>query len=58
VETRYSTHPDHAKTFTTEELSKHYLIEELFVPGEIKLVYTMEDRAIVGGITLWERRFL
>ena len=54
VETRYSTHPDHAKTFTTEELRKHYLIEELFVPGEIKLVYTMEDRAIVGGITPME----
>jgi 4-deoxy-L-threo-5-hexosulose-uronate ketol-isomerase len=51
VEIRYSTHPDHAKTFTTDELRKHYLIEELFVPGEIKLTLTMEDRAIVGGIT-------
>ncbi|WP_040205989.1 5-dehydro-4-deoxy-D-glucuronate isomerase [Neobacillus jeddahensis] len=51
MEIRYSTHPDHAKTFTTEEIRQHYLIEELFVPGEIKLVYTMEDRAIVGGIT-------
>ncbi|TWD97548.1 4-deoxy-L-threo-5-hexulose uronate isomerase [Neobacillus bataviensis] len=51
METRYSTHPDQIKTFTTEDIRKHYLIEELFVPGEIKLVYTMEDRAIVGGIT-------
>lgn len=51
METRYSTHPDQIKTFTTEDIRKHYLIEELFVPGEMKLVYTMEDRAIVGGIT-------
>jgi 4-deoxy-L-threo-5-hexosulose-uronate ketol-isomerase len=51
LDIRYSTHPDHAKTFTTEDIRKHYLIEELFVPGETKLVYTMEERAIVGGIT-------
>jgi 4-deoxy-L-threo-5-hexosulose-uronate ketol-isomerase len=51
LEIRYSTHPDHAKTFTTEDIRKHYLIEELFVPGEIKLVYSMEERAITGGIT-------
>ncbi|WP_318506719.1 5-dehydro-4-deoxy-D-glucuronate isomerase [Bacillus sp. T3] len=51
MEIRYSTHPDHAKTFTTDELRKHYLVEELFVPNEIKLTYTMEDRTIIGGIT-------
>lgn len=51
MEIRYSTHPDHAKTFTTEELRKHYLVEELFVPNEIKLTYSMEDRTIIGGIT-------
>jgi len=39
------------RTFGTEEIRSHYLIQELFVPGEIKLVYTMEDRAIIGGIT-------
>lgn len=51
LEIRYSTHPDHAKTFTTEDIRKHYLIEELFVPGETKLVYSMEERAVIGGIT-------
>lgn len=51
MEIRYSTHPEHAKTFTTEEIRKHYLIQNLFVPGETKLVYSMEDRVIVGGIT-------
>jgi 4-deoxy-L-threo-5-hexosulose-uronate ketol-isomerase len=51
VEIRYSTHPEHAKTFTTEQIREHYLIEALFEAGEIKLVYSMEDRAIVGGIS-------
>lgn len=51
MEIRYSTHPEHAKTFTTEDLRKHYLVEDLFVPGEIKLTYSMEDRVIIGGIT-------
>lgn len=51
MEIRYSTHPEQVKAFTTEDIRKHYLIEELFVPNEIKLVYTMEDRAIIGGIT-------
>ncbi|MFY0761277.1 5-dehydro-4-deoxy-D-glucuronate isomerase [Metabacillus dongyingensis] len=51
MEIRYSTHPEHAKTFTTEQIREHYLIESLFEAGEIKLVYSMEDRAIVGGIS-------
>lgn len=55
METRYSTHPEQAKAFTTEELRKNYLVEDLFVVGETKLVYTLEDRAIVGGITPGEK---
>lgn len=51
MEMRYSTHPEHAKTMGTDELRKHYLVEELFIAGEIKLVYSMEDRTIIGGIT-------
>lgn len=49
MEMRYSTHPEHAKHFTTEELRQHYLIQELFVPEEVKLVYTHEDRVIIGA---------
>ncbi|WP_214699743.1 MULTISPECIES: 5-dehydro-4-deoxy-D-glucuronate isomerase [unclassified Exiguobacterium] len=51
METRYSTHPTQATKFSTEELRSNYLVEDLFVLGEIKLVYSMEDRIIVGGIT-------
>ncbi|MGA8943763.1 MAG: 5-dehydro-4-deoxy-D-glucuronate isomerase [Thermoactinomyces sp.] len=50
MEIRYSTHPEQVKTFTTEDIRRHYLIEDLFVPGKIKLVYSMEDRVIIGGI--------
>ncbi len=34
----------------TEELRAGYLIENLFVPGRARLVYTDIDRAVVGGI--------
>jgi 4-deoxy-L-threo-5-hexosulose-uronate ketol-isomerase len=51
MERRYSVHPEHARTFNTEELRKHFLVEDLFIPGEIKLTYSMEDRVIIGGIT-------
>lgn len=50
MELRYSTHPEHAKTFDTEQLREHYLIEELFVAGETKFVYSMEDRTVIGGV--------
>jgi len=49
VEVRYSVHPEHAKTFDTEKLRKEFLINDLFVPGKIKLVYSYSDRVIVGG---------
>ena len=32
MEQRYPVHPDEVKTFTTDELRKHFLIERLFVP--------------------------
>jgi len=49
MEQRYPVHPDEVKTFTTDELRQHFLIERLFVPGEIQLVYSHIDRIITGG---------
>ncbi len=51
LETRYSTHPEHSKTFDTTELRKHYLVEQVFVNDEANLVYSHNDRIIAGGIT-------
>ncbi|MGC4129157.1 MAG: 5-dehydro-4-deoxy-D-glucuronate isomerase [Bergeyella sp.] len=48
-EFRYAHHPEDVKKYTTEELRKEFLINDLFAQNQIKLVYTMYDRLIVGG---------
>lgn len=48
-EFRYAHHPDDVKKYTTEDLRREFLINNLFQEGQIKLVYTMYDRLIVGG---------
>jgi 4-deoxy-L-threo-5-hexosulose-uronate ketol-isomerase len=50
LDIRYSNHPDDVKHYTTEELRKHFLIEEVFKPDEVQLTYSHIDRIIVGGI--------
>ncbi|WP_294201738.1 5-dehydro-4-deoxy-D-glucuronate isomerase [Chryseobacterium endophyticum] len=50
TEFRYAHHPEDVKNYTTEQLRKHFLIEDLFQEDTIKLVYTMYDRYMVGGI--------
>jgi 4-deoxy-L-threo-5-hexosulose-uronate ketol-isomerase len=56
--TRYSTHPNDVKNYGTEELREHFLIENLFEPEQIKLVYSLEDRLIIGGIFLQNETLL
>jgi len=51
MEIRYNWHPDDVMHYTTEELREHFLIQEMFVPGEINMVYSHADRIIAGGIT-------
>ena len=48
-EVRYPSHQDDAKHYDTATLRKHYLVENLMVPGEINMVYSMFDRIIAGG---------
>jgi len=50
MEIRNAVHPEHAELFNTEEIREHFLIENLFRPDNIKLVYSYFDRLIVGGI--------
>ncbi len=49
MEQRYPAHPDEVKTFTTEQLRRHFLIENLFTPGAVEMVYSHIDRIITGG---------
>jgi len=49
MEVRHVSHPDAVKTFTTDQLRRHFLIESLFVPGKVMLTYSHVDRLVVGG---------
>jgi 4-deoxy-L-threo-5-hexosulose-uronate ketol-isomerase len=48
-EVRFSNHPEDARLYGTDRLRKEFLVENLMVPGEINLVYSMNDRYIIGG---------
>ena len=50
MEIRQPIHSEHARTLDTDGLRRHFLIERIFVPGEITLTYSQIDRIIVGGI--------
>ncbi len=49
IELRYSHHPEDFKGYDTARIRKEFLVENIFVPGEICLTYSMYDRFIVGG---------
>jgi 4-deoxy-L-threo-5-hexosulose-uronate ketol-isomerase len=49
VEIRYAAHPDDVKGYDTLRIRKDFLVENIFLPGEISLVYSFYDRFIVGG---------
>ncbi|MCM1561769.1 MAG: 5-dehydro-4-deoxy-D-glucuronate isomerase [Butyrivibrio sp.] len=49
MELRTAASPRDVKHYTTERLREEFLIQDLFVPGEIKLVYSHIDRIITGA---------
>ncbi|WP_176082614.1 5-dehydro-4-deoxy-D-glucuronate isomerase [Martelella sp. HB161492] len=49
IEIRHAIDPVTASTFGTEELRDHFRVSDIFVDGEINLIYTHYDRMIVGG---------
>ncbi|MGD0757144.1 MAG: 5-dehydro-4-deoxy-D-glucuronate isomerase [Bacteroidales bacterium] len=49
TELRYAAHPADFKNYDTERLRKEFLIDNIFIPDEISIVYSMYDRLIVGG---------
>lgn len=48
-ELRYAAHPSDARQYDTRRLRNDFLIEKIFAPDEVNLVYSMYDRMIVGG---------
>ena len=49
MDQRYATNPQQLTTFDTADLRAQYLVENLFVPGEITACYTHHDRVVLGG---------
>jgi 4-deoxy-L-threo-5-hexosulose-uronate ketol-isomerase len=49
MEVRQAVHQDQARQLDTEGLRSHFLIQRLFEPGGLNLIYSYYDRLIVGG---------
>ena len=49
MELRTAASPKDVKHYTTDRLREEFLIQNLFVTGEIKLVYSHIDRIITGA---------
>jgi len=49
MEQRYPVDSERAKFLTTEELRRHFLVEQIFASDAITMVYSHIDRVIVGG---------
>ena len=49
MEVRTASSPKDVKHYTTDRLREEFLIQDLFIPGEIKLVYSHIDRIITGA---------
>lgn len=50
LDVRYTHSPKHIRHASTEELREDFLVQGIFIPGEINLTYTHNDRMIFGGI--------
>lgn len=49
MEVRYAPDPIRFELMNTAELRESFLVQNLFVPGEISMVYSDIDRVIIGG---------
>lgn len=49
METRRLVHPEHYPGLTGLELRRHFLVDDLFTPGEVKLVHWEGERTIIGS---------
>lgn len=49
-ETRYASSPEAVQSYDTSRLRQEFLIEDVFISGTIRLVYTHYDRYMAGGV--------
>ena len=50
IEERWGTHPQDVKKYDTAQLRKEFLVEKIFAADEVLMVYTHNDRLIIGGV--------
>lgn len=50
LDIRYGHHPEDVKHYDTAALRRHFLVEQVFVPGVVTLTYTHVDRVVFGGV--------
>ena len=55
METRYLPNDKAYPAMDTTEIRENFLVEDLFIPGELKLLYADVDRAIVGSAVPTEK---
>ena len=58
MEVRYAPDPEHYKRMNTAEIRRNFLIADLFVPEQTRLVYSHSDRSIVGSAVPTSRPLL
>lgn len=49
MDTRNAAAPEHVAQMNTAELRRRYLVEDLFVDGQVNFVYSHHDRVILAG---------
>ena len=54
MEIRYAVHPEDFTRYDTERIRKEFLIQNLFKPGKVNMLYSHNDRIITGGLTTVE----
>lgn len=57
-EERYAYHPEDFKSYDTEKIRKEFLVQNIFVPGDVRMVYSQIERYIVGGATPTDKPLL
>lgn len=50
LDVRYPTHPDELATLDGRALRARFVLEDLFVPGSVRLALSHHDRLVVGGV--------
>lgn len=50
IEIRYPTHPEQVRALDTSGLRRLHLIENLFQPGEARMVLSHVERMLIGGV--------